>query len=711
MNRTNTKEDEKLSSKRMAAAIGLAVLIAWMLLGGLANAAGLLIADGGFGGVLEIEEHAVEVTINNNIAVTEVNQVFLNTENRQVEALYTFPVPKGASVSNFSMWINGKEMVGEVLEKERAREIYESYKQTREDPGLLEQTDYKTFEMRIFPINPGAKQRVQITYYQELDSDYDWATYVYPLSSSTRKDIDQRARGKFAINFQVRSEVDITRIESPSHPDDFVFSNGPAGFAEASLETPGGNLDRDVVLAYRLVRPSTGLDLVTSKQKGEDGFFCMILTAGEELAAKQTGMDYVFVMDVSGSMAGDGKLVTSQNVAQAFVNAIGREDRFELISFNNAPRSLFGEMAEVTDETRARSAAFLRSQEAKGGTMLRLAMPLAYRYADPDRPLNVIILSDGMTEQRSRSELFREIADRPTNTRVFCIGVGNDVNAPLLSSLAKDAGGLAAFVSRQDNFTRQAEAFKRKLMHPVATDLTLSIEGVRVHDVEPRSLPNLFHGVPVRVYGQYEGSGPARVKLQATINGRPISIDGEMRFPAQADDNPEIERMWAWRKLRRLQKEVENGMPYEEENIAEIVRLGEGFSIASEYTSFLVLENDAEYKRWKIERRNALRMQRDRAAQERSRQALERLRQKALADMLPAQASPQKTMAEKVDIPQQKARVQDQASVNVPTRSHDSNSISVPSSGGGAIDPITGIAIFSLAGGAALLESRRRKNH
>src|SRR3982751_1283081 len=112
-----------------------------------------------------------------------VTQVFQNTENRQVEALYTFPVPKGASVANFSMWINGKEMVGEVVEKERARQIYDSYKQQKRDPGLLEQTDFRTFEMRIFPIAPHAEQRVQVTYAQELDFDHDWATYVYPLAT------------------------------------------------------------------------------------------------------------------------------------------------------------------------------------------------------------------------------------------------------------------------------------------------------------------------------------------------------------------------------------------------------------------------------------------------------------------------------------------------------------------------------------------------
>ncbi len=124
------------------------------------------------------------MTFNSGIVVTEVQQVFRNTEDRQVEALYTFPVPEGASVADFTMWIGSREMVGEVVEKERAREIYDSYKRRLQDPGLLEQTDFKTFEMRIFPIGPGAAQRVRIAYYQELDFDNDWATYVYPLSSS-----------------------------------------------------------------------------------------------------------------------------------------------------------------------------------------------------------------------------------------------------------------------------------------------------------------------------------------------------------------------------------------------------------------------------------------------------------------------------------------------------------------------------------------------
>ncbi|MCP5118621.1 MAG: hypothetical protein GY953_48025, partial [bacterium] len=90
-----------------------------LLLAGEASAAGLLVADGGFGGVLVIEEHTVQVTFNNGIVVTEVQHVFRNTEDRQVEGLYTFPVAAGASVADFTMWIGDREMVGEVVEKQR----------------------------------------------------------------------------------------------------------------------------------------------------------------------------------------------------------------------------------------------------------------------------------------------------------------------------------------------------------------------------------------------------------------------------------------------------------------------------------------------------------------------------------------------------------------------------------------------------------------
>lgn len=596
--------------------------------------AGLLVADGGFGGVLEIKEHEVNVTINNGVAVTKVTQVFHNTESRQVEALYTFPVPKGASVANFSMWINGKEMVGEVLEKKKAREIYESYKAKRIDPGLLEQVDYKTFEMRIFPIGAQADQKVQITYYQELEFDHDWATYVYPLATTTRREVDSRTTGKFAFSLETKSAVPINAMESPSHANDFVIAKHDPTLFQASLETKSGSLAKDIVIAYHLSRAQTGLDLITSKTDGEDGYFCLTMTAGEDLAKLDEGMDYVFVLDISGSMAEDGKLLVSKDSVGAFINELGDKDRFEVMAFNVQANVAFKELREANEASKAAADQFLATQQARGGTVLNPAMNTAYKYASPDRPLNVIILSDGMTETGERQKLLDLIKQRPGNARVFCIGVGNEVNKPLLEQMAQDSGGLASFISRGDDFARQAKAFRRKLTRPAATALQMDFGGIQVLDVQPETLPNLYHGSPVRLYGRYKGAGEASVTVRGSVNGIEFKQTANLNFPKKDESNPEIDRMWAWHRVDALLKQADrsgNRAPV----LDEVIRLGEGYSIVTEYTSFLVLENDNEYKRWKIARTNLLRNERDRNAQVARAKNLDAIRNKAMADLGP----------------------------------------------------------------------------
>jgi len=688
----------------------LAVAVLSTVLAHSARAAGLLIADNGFGGVLEIKVQDVKVAINNGIAVTEVEQVFLNTENRVVEALYTFPVPKGASVSNFSMWIGGKEMTGEVVEKQRARQIYESYKQTRRDPGLLEQVDYKRFEMRVFPIAAGAEQRVKITYAQELDYDHDTATYVYPLASVTTAKVDQRTRGRFALSLEARSEVPIVAMKSPSHGDEFVVAQHAANYWQASLETREGDLSRDLVIVYQMERARTGLDLIASKHAGEDGYFLLTLTAGKELDGPTGGSDYVFVLDASGSMADDGKLSLSRGSIERFVSALDDNDRFELLAFNITSRPLFGSLQAAAAEAKTQAEQFLRAQRAMGGTVLRPAVEAAYRYRREDRPLNVVILSDGMTEPQEQAELVRLMAQRPTNVTVYCVGVGNEVNRPLLTQLAHDAGGLAAFVSAGDDFERQAQAFRRKLMRPAAKRVKLTFQGGDVYDLEPPTLPNLYYGQPIRLYGRYRASGPSQVRVQAEILGSPLDQTIDLELPASDGANPQIDRMWASHRVQRLMDE--DRAAGTSSQVSEIVRLCEGYSIVSEYASFIVLENDAEYQRWQIERRNATRIQRDLAAQLALRQQLDQLRQQAADRIGPEVAStaisatPTATGAPP---PAPRANAAGQrlvgAPMTAPSPSPRNQDIQVPNfggggggGGGGAVDPLTVLLGLGLAG-------------
>jgi Ca-activated chloride channel family protein len=235
--------------------------------------------------------------------------------------------------------------------------------------------------MRVFPIAPKAEQRVRITYYQELDFDHDWATYVYPLATTTRTQADNRVHGRFSVSAHIKSAIPVVSLKSPSHGGDFVMIDHGTGYREASLENRDGDLARDVVLAYQISRPVTGLDLITSKTGNEDGYFALTLTAGRELEKIQTGADYVFILDISGSMATEGKLNTSINSLQAFIKNLSPEDRFEVITFNKRPNTLFNQLTEVSQTSITKAASFLDSQEARGGTSLEPAIATAYKYA------------------------------------------------------------------------------------------------------------------------------------------------------------------------------------------------------------------------------------------------------------------------------------------------------------------------------------------
>ncbi len=541
-----------------------------------ANAGGLLIADNGFGGVLKIQKQHVAVTINNGVAVTTIDQTFLNTENRIVEALYTFPVPKGASVSNFSMWIGGKEMIGEVVEKQRAREIYESYKRTKRDPGLLEQVDFKRFEMRIFPIPAKVEQRVRITYYQELDFDHDWATYVYPLSTTTQEAVAADSSvGDFSFSLDVRSEVPIVEMKSPSHGDTVAVSEFDSQLLRASLETSDTDLNKDIVIAYQVKRPFTGVNVIGNRTQGNDGFLQLTLTVGEELEQKESGMDYVFVLDVSGSMRNDRKLAVSGSSVIAFIENLSDADQFELITFNDMPSARFGKLVTAERSAFDQLSDELRSLRARGGTSLRPAIEMAYRYQDPDRPLNVVVLSDGMTEEQEGQQLMQLIQSRPAGARVFAVGVGNDVNRPLLKDVAQRSGGLAAFLSGSDNFDRQAAAFRRKLLRPAIEDVAITFGG-KVHDVVPNELGSLYHGAPQRLYARYANGGPTDVTIKGTIMGSPFTKTATVDLPTLSDTNPEIERMWASHRVEELMSHVrkEGNDPAAER---EIVALCEEF--------------------------------------------------------------------------------------------------------------------------------------
>ncbi|MEY2427845.1 MAG: Ca-activated chloride channel, partial [Verrucomicrobiota bacterium] len=208
----------------------------------------------------------------------------------------------------------------------------------------------------------------------------------------------------------------------------------------------------------------------------------------------------------------------------------------------------------------------------------------------------------------------------------------------LLEQLAEDSGGLSAFLSPGDNLTRQAQAFRQKLIRPFASNLEIKFTGVDVTEVEPAAVPNLYFGSPVRIYGRYHGGGMADVTLRGSVKGVEIKQAAQLEFPKTDAANPEINRLWAWHRINSLLKDADRKGDRSAVT-PEIVRLGEDFSIVTEYTSFLVLENDAEYQRWKIARKNLESTGRDRQAQAKRSEQFAAIRNKAMAGIGPQAAA------------------------------------------------------------------------
>lgn len=692
---------------------GFLVLICILIFNSSVQAGGLLVASGPEGGKLKVEEQTVKVTINNGIAVTEVTQIFRNLENRQVEALYTFPVPKGATISNFSMWIQGKEMIGEVVEKKRARQIYESYKARRVDPGLLEQVDFKRFEMRIFPIEAKAAQKVVIIYYQELDIDNDWISYIYPLETVAIPGMESKTSNKFSLNLEILSAVPIAEMKSSSHNSDFAINKINTNYYHASLEVKEGDLNKDVVLSCLLARTNTGVDLITSKTTKEDGYFYLTITSGEDGEKLDKGSDFVFVLDISGSMANEGKLDQSRKTINSFINLLGEKDRYELITFNTMPQPLFNTLTTPSPEATMKFQNALKNVKARGGTSIEPALSLAYKYANKEKNLNIVILSDGIDQAsypKSLIDLMKTYSSS-LNARTFCVGVGNEINKSLLNRIAQESGGFAAFISNGDDFNKHAEIFFKKLMMPIAKNLDIKFDGVEVYDIYPKKLPDLYHGFPVRVYGRYKGSGETKINFSADFLGSKFSKKLDMNLPDFDDSNTAIERMWAFKKLDTLINELPENVT-ESAEINEIVRLGEAYSIVSEYTSFLVLENNEEFKRWNIERRNVLRMTRDSKAITATREKMDDLRKKSAENLGPLgeRSEQQNSPTEKSPvIEKQESNLRNSTPIekNQQPRRERTNSRDFFGGGGGGGGPVAPLILFG-AIGIFLFKRKRR---
>jgi Ca-activated chloride channel family protein len=569
--------------------LSLAVLFATA---GPAAAHGLLIPEDKQLPPLAMVNHRVRIDIDDQVAVTGVEQTFRNHTDRPLEATYIFPVPRGASVNKFTMHVDGKEVSGELLEADKARKVYTDIVRRTQDPGLLEYMDNGLLRLRVFPVPPKSDQKVSLRYTSVAPLDNGLVEYVYPLKTDGKA---TQTLEEFSVRATIKSQHSLLNVYSPTHAIDTRRIGERA--VEVTFEREQTALDKDFQLFYAVGRGEVGLTPLTYRPLStEDGYFLFLISPQGDVSesARLQPRDLVFVVDTSGSMAGV-KMEQARKAVRHCLGHLNPHDRFAVCNFSTTVGKYREALAPSSAEQVEHARRWVDNLKAAGGTAIddALAAALAYRTEDPGRTFTVIFFTDGQPTigETNPDRILKRVAGRNTaNTRIFTFGVGDDVNAALLDQLAEQTRAVSTYVRPAEDIEVKASALSSKVSHPVLTNLKLTAgDAARLSEVYPPQLPDLFHGGQLVVLGRFAGQGPVSVRLTGTVGGETREYTYEMTPAARGGEDREfVEHLWARRKVGYLLDQIRlNGE--KKELLDEVTALAKRYGIATPYTSYLIV--------------------------------------------------------------------------------------------------------------------------
>ena len=542
---------------------------------------------------LEVVYHHVTVKIDGQIATTSVDQEFFNPNNQRLEGTYLCPIPRGAQIDKFTMDIGGKMVEAELLPAAKARAIYEDIVRKLKDPALLEYADRDVFKVRVYPIEPRSKKRIKLSYTQVLKADAGLVNYTYPLNTEKFSAAPVK---NVSIKVELVNDRPLKSIYSPSHTVEIKrhgSQRATVGFEENNVKP-----DADFSLYFAPEKDELGVNLVAHKSAGEDGYFLLLASPGADVKDKRVmPKDVAFVLDTSGSMAGK-KLEQAKKALQFCVENLNDGDRFEIIRFSTEVEPLFDKLVEANSRNRDQAEDFIKGLKPIGGTAIddALKKALALRSERGDRPFVVIFLTDGRPTIGTTDEEQIVAGVKRANdgrTRVFCFGIGTDVNTHLLDRIAEDTRAFTQYVLPEEDIEIKVSTFFSKIKEPVLANPTIKFTGdVRVTKMYPSPLPDLFRGDQLVLVGRYSGKGDSAIILEGTVNGVTRKFTYEINFPRVADDHEFIPRLWATRRVGYLLDEIrlrgENA-----ELRDEVTDLARKYGIVTPYTAYLIVEDES----------------------------------------------------------------------------------------------------------------------
>ncbi len=542
--------------------------------------------------VLKVKSVKITTRIDAQVSTTRVEQVFENDTPYRLEGQYFFPLPESAAVQDFAIYDGEKRLSGEVMERGRARQIYNEIVRRQIDPGLLEYVGKDLFQASVFPIEPRSTKKIELAYSQSLKNESGTVAYRYELGSGRR--ILQQPVGQIAASVEINSPIDLKNIYSPTHK--ISVSRDGERRARLSFEGSGEEAQRDFQLYYSLSEKEFGLSLVTHREPAKDGFFMMLISPKVNISeSERAAKDVVFVFDTSGSMSGE-KIQQAKASLRFGVDSLSERDRFNIISFSGEEHLMKGSLVQATRESKSEARAFIERLNAEGGTNINDALVAAMRqFQNSERPAMIVFVTDGKptvgpTDIKQISKNVQE-ANR-AGVRLFSFGVGHDLNASLLDKLASENRGANDYVEPGEDLEVKVSNFFAKVNYPVLSDLRLDLGGVEADYMYPRNLPDLFKGSQLTIIGRYKNSvSNAAIRLTGRVGGRTETFTfAGQSFANERSDNDFLPRLWATRRVGFLMEQIRlNGE--NRELIDEVVALGTRYGIVTPYTSYLVTED------------------------------------------------------------------------------------------------------------------------
>ena len=538
---------------------------------------------------LEVRSHRVDVTIEDQVATTRIDQVFHNPNDWAAEGTYIFPIPEGAAIGEFAMWVDGEKVEANLLDAAEARRIYDEIVRSMRDPALLEYIGRGAVQASVFPIPPFEDRRVEIEYGEVLTAEHGLTRYVYPLNTER---FSAAPLEQVSVRVAVESPDPVRAVYSPSHSiavdreDERRFVAG----WEAANVIP----DTDFELFYSASPDQIAANVVSywDGASGE-GYFMLLAAPGVETGGQVIAKDVIVVLDTSGSMEGE-KLAQAKSAVRYVLEHLNPEDRFNIVEFSTGAREYAQELQPAS--AAADAASWVEALPPTGGTDINLALLNAMAMVEPEqtRPAIVLFLTDGLPTE-GEVEIDRILgnvaANAPANVRLFAFGVGDDVDTLLLDSLAEAHSGATTYVRPGEKIDEAVAGFYAGISAPVLADLELEVSGVQVEDLYPSPLPDLFAGSQLVVMGRYRDGGTATVTLRGTVNGESKEFTYAEESFAAAGGNAFVPRLWATRKIGYLLNQIrlhgENP-----ELVQAIVDLSVRHGVVTPYTSYLITEDD-----------------------------------------------------------------------------------------------------------------------